>query len=209
MLSSRQLLPAAPTSPTQRRRGGGEDAKSDDVPNHELFQGGVVVVEKSRLWSLSRDEELTVPPLGQVEGRRHKPENPETHTGHALSGVMDPAADQHVQHTGGGHDSPAGTLETTNGSGQAGVPEQKKLTRPLKPLSQRKVKDYNEGLAKRGVVYLSRVPPFMKPAKIKHLMEQHGVVTRVSKPQSLEGESLTTAVGYRKCNQVKALSDYR
>lgn len=53
------------------------------------------------------------------------------------------------------------------------------MKRPLKPLSQRKLKDYNEGLAKRGVVYLSRVPPFMKPAKVKHLMEQHGVVTRV------------------------------
>ncbi|CAM9168138.1 unnamed protein product, partial [Ectocarpus sp. 4 AP-2014] len=48
-----------------------------------------------------------------------------------------------------------------------------------KPLSHRNLKDYNEGLAKRGVVYLSRVPPFMKPAKVKHLMEQHGVVTRV------------------------------
>lgn len=55
-----------------------------------------------------------------------------------------------------------------------------KLKRPLKPLSKRKVASYNEGLKKRGVVYISRVPPFMKPAKVKHLMEQHGVVTRVS-----------------------------
>lgn len=51
--------------------------------------------------------------------------------------------------------------------------------RPLRPLSKKKVESYNEGLKKRGVVYLSRVPPFMKPAKVKHLMEQHGVVTRV------------------------------
>lgn len=49
-----------------------------------------------------------------------------------------------------------------------------------KPLSKRRVESYNESLKKRGVVYLSRVPPFMKPAKVKHLMEQHGVVTRVS-----------------------------
>lgn len=53
------------------------------------------------------------------------------------------------------------------------------VKRPLKPLSKRKLDSYNEGLRKRGVVYLSRVPPFMKPAKIKHLMEQHGIVTRV------------------------------
>lgn len=50
----------------------------------------------------------------------------------------------------------------------------------VKPLSKRRVESYNESLKKRGVVYLSRVPPFMKPAKVKHLMEQHGVVTRVS-----------------------------
>ncbi|CAN0377008.1 unnamed protein product [Laminaria digitata] len=55
-----------------------------------------------------------------------------------------------------------------------------KAKRPLKPLNKKKVASYNEGLKKRGVVYLSRVPPFMKPAKIKHLMEQHGVVSRVS-----------------------------
>lgn len=52
--------------------------------------------------------------------------------------------------------------------------------RPLKPLSKKKVSSYNKALKKRGVVYLSRIPPFMKPAKVKHLMEQHGVVTRVS-----------------------------
>lgn len=57
--------------------------------------------------------------------------------------------------------------------------------RPLKPLSKRKVDSYNEGVKRRGVVYLSRVPPFMKPAKIKQLMEQHGVVTRVSAPSTL------------------------
>ena len=55
------------------------------------------------------------------------------------------------------------------------------VKRPLmKPLNKKRVESYNEGLKKRGVVYMSRVPPFMKPAKVKHLMEQHGVVTRVS-----------------------------
>ncbi|CAM9487847.1 unnamed protein product [Choristocarpus tenellus] len=50
---------------------------------------------------------------------------------------------------------------------------------PLKPLSTKTIVKYNESLRKRGVVYLSRVPPFMKPVKVKHLLEQHGTVTRV------------------------------
>jgi hypothetical protein len=28
-------------------------------------------------------------------------------------------------------------------------------------------------------VYISRVPPFMKPAKLRHLLEQHGEVLRL------------------------------
>jgi len=46
-------------------------------------------------------------------------------------------------------------------------------------LSKEKVKEYNKKLEKRGVVYLSRIPPFMKPAKVKHLLEQHGIITKV------------------------------
>lgn len=57
---------------------------------------------------------------------------------------------------------------------------ERKAKKPLKPLSKRKVENYNESLKRRGVVYMSRVPPFMKPSKVKQLMEQHGVVTRVS-----------------------------
>ncbi|CAM9817634.1 unnamed protein product, partial [Discosporangium mesarthrocarpum] len=48
-----------------------------------------------------------------------------------------------------------------------------------KALDKKSVLKYNEALRKRGVVYLSRIPPFMKPAKVKHLMEQHGKISRV------------------------------
>lgn len=93
---------------------------------------------------------------------------------------MEPAVAVQVQGPSEDRDCPTEAPESPNGKEKVEDQQQKKLKRPLKPLSQRKVKDYNDGLAKRGVVYLSRVPPFMKPAKVKHLMEQHGVVTRVS-----------------------------
>lgn len=32
---------------------------------------------------------------------------------------------------------------------------------------------------KRGVVYLARVPPFMKPAKVRHLLEMAGPIDRI------------------------------
>lgn len=117
---------------------------------------------------------------------------------------MEPVTERQTQAPGEdlAHDGPVEATESCGGKEQADGQHQKKLKRPLKPLSQKKVKDYNEGLAKRGVVYLSRVPPFMKPAKVKHLMEQHGVVTRVreqplpfgvrSKPQISPGLSCLT-----------------
>ena len=38
---------------------------------------------------------------------------------------------------------------------------------------------FTEKLEKRGVVYLARVPPFMKPNKARDLLSQYGEVTRL------------------------------
>ena len=40
-------------------------------------------------------------------------------------------------------------------------------------------KIYSENLERRGVIYMSRVPPFMKPNKARTLFEQFGIVTRI------------------------------
>ena len=42
-----------------------------------------------------------------------------------------------------------------------------------------KFKRFGEALARRGVVYMASVPPFMRPDKVKHLLEQYGEVTRL------------------------------
>lgn len=38
---------------------------------------------------------------------------------------------------------------------------------------------YREEFQRRGVIYMSRVPPFMKPNKAKSMFEQYGEVTRL------------------------------
>lgn len=40
-------------------------------------------------------------------------------------------------------------------------------------------KEYNEQIKNRGVVYIGRVPPFMKPNKAQSAFEQYGEVTRI------------------------------
>ncbi|KJE92929.1 pre-rRNA-processing protein esf-2 [Capsaspora owczarzaki ATCC 30864] len=41
------------------------------------------------------------------------------------------------------------------------------------------VESFNEKVAKSGVLYLSRVPPHMKPDKIRHLLQIYGAIGRV------------------------------
>lgn len=38
---------------------------------------------------------------------------------------------------------------------------------------------YRDELAQRGVIYMSRIPPFMKPNKARNLLERYGEVTRM------------------------------
>lgn len=38
---------------------------------------------------------------------------------------------------------------------------------------------YKEKLSRRGVIYISRIPPFMKPNKARNMFEQYGEVTRL------------------------------
>ena len=67
----------------------------------------------------------------------------------------------------------------------------KKAAKAAKKARKRKLKSYEKFQAaqeRRGVVYISRVPPYMKPAKVQHLLEQYGPVTNmhlVEEDQSL------------------------
>lgn len=51
-----------------------------------------------------------------------------------------------------------------------------KVVKPLTPEDLAKFKAAQE---KTGVIYISRIPPGMQPAKVRHLMGQYGEVGRV------------------------------
>ena len=48
-----------------------------------------------------------------------------------------------------------------------------------KSLLREDAKKYKEKLEQRGVIYMSRVPPFMKPNKARSLLESYGEITRI------------------------------
>jgi len=60
-------------------------------------------------------------------------------------------------------------------------PDESITTNPskLKPLTATQLAASKEATAKTGVVYLSRIPPFMKPQKVRDLLARFGEVGRV------------------------------
>jgi len=56
---------------------------------------------------------------------------------------------------------------------------EKPIKRQRRKLSLTETENFNEKLRRRGVLYFSRIPPRMGPAKMKSLMTDFGVVTRV------------------------------
>eukprot|EP00842_Homolaphlyctis_polyrhiza_P005287 jgi/Hompol1/575/HPOL_002558-RA len=48
-----------------------------------------------------------------------------------------------------------------------------------KPLTALALKKFQDKMDKTGVVYMSRVPPFMKPAKVRSLLSQYGKIGRI------------------------------
>jgi len=56
--------------------------------------------------------------------------------------------------------------------------ETKQAKKPHK-LSLKDTEDFNAILRKRGVVYLSRIPPRMGPSKLKKILSEFGAVTRI------------------------------
>ena len=85
------------------------------------------------------------------------------------------------------HDGATGVGEGMDPSGFAG-PSQK----VVKPLTPEALAAFKAAQERAGVVYISRIPPGMRPTKVRHLMSAYGEVGRVYLQQ--EGMSAMFAV---------------
>jgi len=62
--------------------------------------------------------------------------------------------------------------------------------RVVKPLTAEALAAFTAAKEKTGVIYISRIPPGMRPTKVRHLMSQYGEVGKVYLQQ--EGEFAIT-----------------
>lgn len=49
----------------------------------------------------------------------------------------------------------------------------------VKPLSTEELSAFKAAQEKAGVIYISRIPPGMRPTKVRHLMSAYGEIGRV------------------------------
>jgi len=89
------------------------------------------------------------------------------------------------KHLRGRRDTRTPEVETEDGSG-SGSSEEEKVEeenasddRVVKPLTAEALAEFEAAQARTGVVYISRIPPAMRPSKVRHLMSAHGQVGRV------------------------------
>lgn len=81
------------------------------------------------------------------------------------------------------HDSGIG--EGMDPSGFAGPSE-----KTVKPLTPEALAAFNAAQERSGVIYISRIPPGMRPTKVRHLVSAYGEVGRVYLQQ--EGASISS-----------------
>eukprot|EP00033_Pygsuia_biforma_P002455 GCRY01002723.1.p1 GENE.GCRY01002723.1~~GCRY01002723.1.p1 ORF type:complete len:274 (-),score=51.92 GCRY01002723.1:51-872(-) len=75
-------------------------------------------------------------------------------------------------------------------------PKPNDSSKKVKKLTKKQLKKFREDLSKRGIVYIARVPPFMKPAKIRHLLGQYGDIDRLYlTPEDPKAASLRKKAG--------------
>lgn len=57
--------------------------------------------------------------------------------------------------------------------------KKKKSKKVVKTMSKEELENYNKEIDMRGIIYLPRLPPFMKAQKLRHLMSEFGEVGRI------------------------------
>ncbi|MCJ1366128.1 RNA-binding ATPase activator esf2 [Acarospora aff. strigata] len=106
-----------------------------------------------------------------------------------------PAAEE----TAGGDVIPAkdaGNMKPSSASRT--VPSETSRSNP-KPLSTKQLESTARAARKTGVIYLSRIPPFMKPQTVRHLLSPFGTVTKIFlTPESPAAHSQRTKSGGNK-----------
>ncbi len=171
------MLDSSHTTMTNRKRNEYLDIDSEDEDRPSDYDSGAA-------------EEDEVSRVAQIRGGAHRSKRrklPKSSTSSSNSDseedpVLEVTPKQYSQNDD--HPNSINPAPPTNGalvesSSPSDPPaEPQPTTKHLKPPS-RKPKTAQSPARPRGVIYLSRIPPFMRPSTVRSLLSQHGEITRL------------------------------
>ncbi|KAJ4411304.1 RNA-binding ATPase activator esf2 [Gnomoniopsis sp. IMI 355080] len=119
----------------------------------------------------------------QKGGRVAKRRKTEDESDYEHENLSDNAASDSEDEDGGSKEHPPGEHENSDDEAEAESPDSSALPvqvpQVVKSLIKKNLVATEAAIKKSGVVYLSRVPPFMKPAKLRNLLEPYGKINRL------------------------------
>ncbi len=95
------------------------------------------------------------------------------HSEHEAESNLDERMSESGEEEGRHEDGPDGFVEGMLAEGFSGP------SKVVKPLTAEELAKFKAAQEKTGVVYISRIPPGMQPAKVRHLMSMYGEIGRV------------------------------
>lgn len=119
----------------------------------------------------------------QKGGRVAKRRKTENESDSEEGDLSDDAGSEDVSGDEPSRTSPPGEHEKTDEEGESEIQDSSTLPvqvpQVVKSLTKKNLVATEAAIKKSGVVYLSRVPPFMKPAKLRNLLEPYGKINRL------------------------------
>jgi ESF2/ABP1 family protein len=122
----------------------------------------------SRRRQQAQQQEQQAPPDGASEPDQQQPQ--QQHAGAAAADMQQQQQDAQQQQQ---------PLPPVPAPQQQPSSSTKKPSKRAKLLSAEKLRRLQDRAGRRGIVYLSRLPPHMKPAKLRQLLSAHGEIGRV------------------------------
>ncbi|KAJ2063224.1 RNA-binding ATPase activator esf2 [Coemansia sp. S146] len=132
----------------------------------------------------SEEEEMDEPSRSTVvrPRKRNSPENSDDESDEdAASDNGNGTASDDEAASDDGKDAGSDDEYFVGGNASDEEPQQKpsKKTKGNKPLSEKEILRAQKTERKSGVVYMSRVPPFMKPIKVRQMLQKYGDIGRI------------------------------
>ncbi|EPX74037.1 U3 snoRNP-associated protein Esf2 [Schizosaccharomyces octosporus yFS286] len=140
---------------------------------------GAVDEEDDRFQSFSsEDEDNEKVSRATIQSSR----NDKSGSGKAFKGVLDNASEDEENEGDDAEDNSDAELYVGGDSGEDSNEENAKAVKPEKPLNKislEEVEKKKKAIKRSGVIYLSKVPPYMEPSKLRQLLSQYGKLGRI------------------------------